>query len=255
MIFIFTSISLHACMKRACTEIFVWRGFWWCKTFPWGLGFVGVCKLTVERRSLNSELWHACAGPLVGLPAVGSRVVYFPQGHTEQVKQNWFFLFLLLVFLAFDWFFWVTATGGCPHLEGKLFVSCNSWWNWSSATCTPTGVDKLLAFFLPPPTCYLLQIWSKLSWAFVGNEFFLGCCFNTERSRCSYSELSRSSITPHLSPWQCHTTCMYAYNIPLLLHLQYYDDDDDDDVLVIVSICFQLYWVSSESVTYPSACC
>jgi hypothetical protein len=51
-------------------------------------------KLTVERRSLNSELWHACAGPLVGLPAVGSRVVYFPQGHTEQVKQNWFFLFL-----------------------------------------------------------------------------------------------------------------------------------------------------------------
>jgi hypothetical protein len=61
------------------------------------------------------------------------------------------------------------AKEGCTHLEGKLFVSCNSWWNWSSATCTPTGVDKLLAFFLPPPTCYLLQIWSKLSWAFVGN--------------------------------------------------------------------------------------
>jgi hypothetical protein len=43
--------------------------------------------LAVERRSLNSELWHACAGPLVSLPPVGSRVVYFPQGHTEQVQR------------------------------------------------------------------------------------------------------------------------------------------------------------------------
>ncbi|KAA8519434.1 hypothetical protein F0562_013691 [Nyssa sinensis] len=41
-----------------------------------------------ERRCLNSELWHACAGPLVSLPAVGSRVVYFPQGHSEQVAAS-----------------------------------------------------------------------------------------------------------------------------------------------------------------------
>jgi hypothetical protein len=41
-----------------------------------------------ERRSLNSELWHACAGPLVSLPAVGSRIVYFPQGHSEQVAVS-----------------------------------------------------------------------------------------------------------------------------------------------------------------------
>ena len=39
-----------------------------------------------EQGVLNSELWHACAGPLVSLPAVGSRVVYFPQGHSEQVS-------------------------------------------------------------------------------------------------------------------------------------------------------------------------
>lgn len=39
-----------------------------------------------EKRVLNSELWHACAGPLVSLPAVGNRVVYFPQGHSEQVR-------------------------------------------------------------------------------------------------------------------------------------------------------------------------
>lgn len=40
-----------------------------------------------EKRVLDSELWHACAGPLVSLPADGSRVVYFPQGHSEQVGQ------------------------------------------------------------------------------------------------------------------------------------------------------------------------
>nr|ARR29255.1 auxin response factor 6 [Ceratopteris pteridoides] len=41
-----------------------------------------------ERRNLNSELWHACAGPLVSLPAVGTRVVYLPQGHSEQVAAS-----------------------------------------------------------------------------------------------------------------------------------------------------------------------
>lgn len=41
-----------------------------------------------ERKSINSELWHACAGPLVSLPPVGSLVVYFPQGHSEQVAAS-----------------------------------------------------------------------------------------------------------------------------------------------------------------------
>ncbi|EEF46232.1 auxin response factor 19 [Ricinus communis] len=41
-----------------------------------------------ERKSINSELWHACAGPLVALPPVGSLVVYFPQGHSEQVAAS-----------------------------------------------------------------------------------------------------------------------------------------------------------------------
>ncbi|CAM0946819.1 unnamed protein product [Alopecurus aequalis] len=41
-----------------------------------------------EHECLNSELWHACAGPLVSLPAVGSRVLYFPQGHSEQVSAS-----------------------------------------------------------------------------------------------------------------------------------------------------------------------
>ncbi|ONK71086.1 uncharacterized protein A4U43_C04F4580 [Asparagus officinalis] len=35
-------------------------------------------------RCLNSELWHACAGPLLCLPTIGGRVVYVAQGHSEQ---------------------------------------------------------------------------------------------------------------------------------------------------------------------------
>ncbi|XAR64179.1 hypothetical protein NMG60_11024425 [Bertholletia excelsa] len=40
------------------------------------------------RKQINSELWHACAGPLVSLPQVGSLVYYFPQGHSEQVAVS-----------------------------------------------------------------------------------------------------------------------------------------------------------------------
>ncbi|XP_038715506.1 auxin response factor 5 isoform X2 [Tripterygium wilfordii] len=40
------------------------------------------------RKPLNSELWHACAGPLVSLPQVGSLAYYFPQGHSEQVAYS-----------------------------------------------------------------------------------------------------------------------------------------------------------------------
>ncbi|XP_074580509.1 auxin response factor 12-like [Curcuma longa] len=42
----------------------------------------------LEKKCLNSELWHACAGPLVCLPTAGTRVVYFPQGHSEQVAAS-----------------------------------------------------------------------------------------------------------------------------------------------------------------------
>ncbi|GAB2277697.1 Auxin response factor 8 [Dionaea muscipula] len=41
-----------------------------------------------EMKCLDSELWHACAGPLVCLPTAGSKVVYFPQGHSEQVAAT-----------------------------------------------------------------------------------------------------------------------------------------------------------------------
>ncbi|KAK4256900.1 hypothetical protein QN277_006562 [Acacia crassicarpa] len=38
--------------------------------------------------ALYSELWHACAGPLVTVPREGERVFYFPQGHIEQVEAS-----------------------------------------------------------------------------------------------------------------------------------------------------------------------
>ncbi|KAF6161241.1 hypothetical protein GIB67_009128 [Kingdonia uniflora] len=40
------------------------------------------------KKTLNSELWHACAGPLVSLPQVTGLVYYFPQGHSEQVAVS-----------------------------------------------------------------------------------------------------------------------------------------------------------------------
>ncbi|XP_031372384.1 auxin response factor 19-like isoform X2 [Punica granatum] len=42
-----------------------------------------------EKKSvINPELWQACAGPLVNLPPAGTQVVYFPQGHSEQVAAS-----------------------------------------------------------------------------------------------------------------------------------------------------------------------
>ncbi|GER42033.1 auxin response factor [Striga asiatica] len=49
-----------------------------------------------EKKNINSELWQACAGPLVNLPAAGTHVVYFPQGHSEQ-KMKIYIVYNLLV--------------------------------------------------------------------------------------------------------------------------------------------------------------
>ncbi|XAR62953.1 hypothetical protein NMG60_11022708 [Bertholletia excelsa] len=50
---------------------------------------------TAERREtgwgsddLYTELWKACAGPLVDVPRPGERVFYFPQGHMEQLEAS-----------------------------------------------------------------------------------------------------------------------------------------------------------------------
>ncbi|THU67025.1 hypothetical protein C4D60_Mb05t20320 [Musa balbisiana] len=37
-------------------------------------------------KCLDSQLWHACAGGMVRMPAMNSRVYYFPQGHAEHAQ-------------------------------------------------------------------------------------------------------------------------------------------------------------------------
>ncbi|KAK4392165.1 Auxin response factor 18 [Sesamum angolense] len=39
-------------------------------------------------KCLDSHLWHACAGSMVQMPPVNSKVFYFPQGHLEHACGN-----------------------------------------------------------------------------------------------------------------------------------------------------------------------
>ncbi|XP_010523816.1 PREDICTED: auxin response factor 18-like isoform X2 [Tarenaya hassleriana] len=41
-----------------------------------------------DHDDMYTELWKACAGPLVEVPRVGERVFYFPQGHMEQLEAS-----------------------------------------------------------------------------------------------------------------------------------------------------------------------
>lgn len=42
----------------------------------------------LRSHDLYTELWKACAGPLVDVPRPGERVFYFPQGHMEQLEAS-----------------------------------------------------------------------------------------------------------------------------------------------------------------------
>ncbi|KAI3954265.1 hypothetical protein MKW98_018089 [Papaver atlanticum] len=57
-----------------------------CETPRSYSNFTAGGKVTEE--ALYTELWHACAGPLVTVPREGERVFYFPQGHIEQVEAS-----------------------------------------------------------------------------------------------------------------------------------------------------------------------
>ncbi|XP_017615219.1 auxin response factor 18-like [Gossypium arboreum] len=49
------------------------------------------CRKEVVKTSekcLDPQLWHACAGNMVQMPAVNSKVFYFPQGHAEHANRN-----------------------------------------------------------------------------------------------------------------------------------------------------------------------
>nr|XP_016472143.1 PREDICTED: auxin response factor 18-like [Nicotiana tabacum]XP_016472144.1 PREDICTED: auxin response factor 18-like [Nicotiana tabacum]XP_016472145.1 PREDICTED: auxin response factor 18-like [Nicotiana tabacum]XP_016472146.1 PREDICTED: auxin response factor 18-like [Nicotiana tabacum]XP_016472147.1 PREDICTED: auxin response factor 18-like [Nicotiana tabacum] len=42
----------------------------------------------VMEKCVDSQLWHACAGGMVQIPPVNSKVYYFPQGHAEHTLVN-----------------------------------------------------------------------------------------------------------------------------------------------------------------------
>jgi len=39
-----------------------------------------------SERCLDSQLWHACAGAMVQMPPLNTKVFYFPQGHAEHAR-------------------------------------------------------------------------------------------------------------------------------------------------------------------------
>ncbi|XP_074368953.1 auxin response factor 18-like isoform X2 [Apium graveolens] len=45
-------------------------------------------NLSETEKCLDSQFWHACAGSMVQIPPVNSKVFYFPQGHFEHSCQN-----------------------------------------------------------------------------------------------------------------------------------------------------------------------
>ncbi|KAH1045821.1 hypothetical protein J1N35_036605 [Gossypium stocksii] len=42
----------------------------------------------ISEKCLDPQLWHACAGGMVQMPSVNSKVFYFPQGHAEHANGN-----------------------------------------------------------------------------------------------------------------------------------------------------------------------
>lgn len=66
-----------------------------------------MCSVDAET-ALYTELWRACAGPLVTVPRERELVYYFPQGHIEQVGfrfltqkiRNYIFYFFFIFYLS-----------------------------------------------------------------------------------------------------------------------------------------------------------
>lgn len=76
-------------LKRIC--VFCLFTFWaignsWTHFFLLNLPSIDWSLVVAGSDDLYTELWKACAGPLVDVPCNGERVYYFPQGHMEQVS-------------------------------------------------------------------------------------------------------------------------------------------------------------------------
>ncbi|XVF83209.1 hypothetical protein PTKIN_Ptkin16aG0115700 [Pterospermum kingtungense] len=45
-------------------------------------------NMNSSEKSLDPQLWHACAGGMVQMPSANTKVFYFPQGHAEHANGN-----------------------------------------------------------------------------------------------------------------------------------------------------------------------
>lgn len=50
--------------------------------------FVVMNERVSSDKCLDSQLWHACAGAMVQMPPINSKVIYFPQGHAEYAHEK-----------------------------------------------------------------------------------------------------------------------------------------------------------------------
>lgn len=127
----------------------------------------GACVSDAET-ALYTELWHACAGPLVTVPRERERVFYFPQGHIEQVWFIFHIWFTILIFQSFPfsaknwadfpwispiwiffvgqffyrWIFWILFLLSC--------ILCVNFGKLSGCLCDWSRICDLRSFFSPP---------------------------------------------------------------------------------------------------------
>ncbi|KAK7262350.1 hypothetical protein RJT34_29918 [Clitoria ternatea] len=80
---VLSEVEKNAVSDRECERVVVASvGCWSSSTCS-----SSSCSSSPHVSSSYLELWHACAGPLTSLPKKGNVVVYFPQGHLEQVAS------------------------------------------------------------------------------------------------------------------------------------------------------------------------
>lgn len=140
---------------------------------------VGLAGEDKNDGGVNSELWQACAGPLVNLPLPGTHVVYFPQGHSEQVNSP------LISNTTISLYF--------------IFCFRNSLYKCLYDKC-------LIKLFI--------QTWPyyNYNYNYIHFVFVSGCSIFEERWGCPSTKLFQSSLQVALYSSQSHLTCMLDFS-------------------------------------------
>jgi hypothetical protein len=132
-----------------------------------------VCAGERQAPPINADLWYACAGPLVSLPPVGSLVVYFPQGHSEQVRTATSFRvhYLLLLATLFGMLCSCGYTCGDASAFSMRFVII-SWMDYSLSTvsvfCEIRVIMVEVSFFLV--NCWLQFVLVQFDWPIIPSK-------------------------------------------------------------------------------------